>query len=577
MANENILKKTEDRIWLVKSSDSITGPFTTEELAQNVRSKLIGLLDEARTPANRWLFVRDIPEIQETISKIAQQEDTFEKTHTAATANITVTRNLDDDRTPVPVQVPLPKSNPQSHKNFSEQSSESTPFVKPALTASANQIKSYSLNPASDPIPWGRWATMAFVGLAFTAAIFSFIQRKTWQMDQRKTWAEFQQLYVAQLYVDAYKKLKEYEKEFPDQATALTRAGFLYLNPGRELVNAKRMFEKSAQLEPSNKDLMVQNLNGLGLVALYEGQQAQAKANFDRALTLEPSNILTRFNLISLNMSQGQFTEAYGLASQVASAEPKKAALIQSTLSILSPVYSEKNRSHISALIKSSDNSSYLRPIVRLMVIKLVSLQTDPLSLEVQIKQFFEDLPSLHVTFTETPVIDQRWRDWNFIYQFCSDIKGPASLEADLLAIRIVCVSEIQKWPEAERMVNEGLKRFPTSDRIKLAQLHMLTLMQRWPDVRTIMRTADLTTDTATNWMFAKACHEEKNKSCTDLYLKPLMQKSVIPTAVYDLEAKRLCSESKNDACRFAITQGLTQDPLAYDLLKIKFKIEAGL
>ena len=55
------------------------------------------------------------------------------------------------------------------------------------------------------------------------------------------------------------------------------------------------------------------------------------------------------------------------------------------------------------------------------------------------------------------------------------------------------------------------------------------------------------------------------------------MQKSIIPTAVYDLEAKRLCTEGKNDACRFAITQGLTQDPLAYDLLKIKFKIEAGL
>ncbi len=577
MANENILKKTEDRIWLVKSSDSILGPFTTEELAQNVRSKSIGLLDEARTPTNRFLFVRDIPEIQATISKISQQEDTFEKTHTAATANITVTRNIADDNTPIPEHKPLPKSIPQNQKNLNDQAAEPVQYVKLAASTSSGAVKSYSLNPASDPIPWGRWALLSFVGLAILAAIFSFIQKKTWQMDQKKTWAEFQQLYVAQLYVDAYKKLKEYQKEYPDQATALTRAGFLYLNPGRELINAKRMFEKSAQLEPNNKDLMVQNLNGLGLVALYEGQQIQAKANFDRALTLEPSNILTRFNLVSLNMSQGQFTDAYGLASQVAAAEPKKAALIQSTLSVLSPVYSEKNKSHISALIKSLDNSSYLRPIVRLMIIKLVSLQTDPLSLEIQIKQFFEDLPSLHVTFTETPVIDQRWRDWNFIYQFCSDIKGPASLEADLLAIRIVCVSEIQKWPEAERMVNEGLKRFPDSDRIKLAQLHMLTLMQRWPDVRTIMRTADLTTDTATNWMFAKACYEEKNKSCTDLYLKPLMQKSIIPTAVYDLEAKRLCTEGKNDACRFAITQGLTQDPLAYDLLKIKFKIEAGL
>ena len=78
MAKQEILKKAEDRVWLVKSSDTIIGPFTTAELAQNVRTKNVGLLDEARTPNNRWLFVRDIPEIQSTISKLAQQEDTFE-------------------------------------------------------------------------------------------------------------------------------------------------------------------------------------------------------------------------------------------------------------------------------------------------------------------------------------------------------------------------------------------------------------------------------------------------------------------------------------------------------------------
>ena len=282
-------------------------------------------------------------------------------------------------------------------------------------------------------------------------------------------------------------------------------------------------------------------------------------------------------NLISLNMNQGQWEEANTLAQQIVIAEQKKSILIQSALAILSSTYADKTKSLISSLSKSLDSSSYLRPIIRLMLIKLASLQADTLNLEMHIKRFFEDLPSLHVTFTETPLVDQRWRDWNFIYQFCNDIKGPASLEADLLAIQIVCVSEIQKWNEAEKMVNEGIKRFPNHQKILLAQLHMLTLMERWPDVRTIMRTASLTSDTATNWMFAKACMEENNKSCMDLYLNPLMQKSSIPTAVYDLQAKRLCTENTNDSCRFALTQGLSQDPLAYDLLKIKFKIETGL
>lgn len=578
MSKQEILKKAEDRVWLVKSSDTIIGPFTTAELAQNVRTKNVGLLDEARTPNNRWLFVRDIPEIQSTISKLAQQEDTFEKTHTAANANVTVTRNISDDTTPIPVQVSIVKP-PQAAAAANKNNNHTAPPTPTAASAAIdlNPVKSYSLNPPSEPIPWAKWGMLAFAGLSFLVAMFSFIQRKSWESDQKKIWSEFQQLYVAQLYEDAYKKLKEFQRDFPDQPTALTRSGFLYLNPGRELVNARRMFERSSQLDPNNKDLMIQNLNGLGLVALYEGQMVQSKAFFDRAITLEPGNILTRLNLISLNMSQGLWDEAYNLAQQIASAEPKKAYLIQSTLSLLSSAHHDRGRSLIASLTKAIDNSSYLRPIMRLMLMKLASIHGDPLALEVQIKLFFEDLPSLHVSFTETPLIDQRWRDWNFLYQFCSDIKGPANLEGDLLAVQIVCVSEIQKWSEAEKLVNEGQKRFPANQHIFLAQLHMLTLMERWPDVRSLMRTANLTSDTTTNWMFAKSCIEEKNKNCTDLYLNPLMQKNPVPTPVYVLQATHKCSEKVSDSCRFAITQGLSQDPATYDLLKIRFQIEAGL
>lgn len=569
MAKQDILKKTEDRIWLIKAADVILGPYTVAELAQGVRTKDIGLLDEARTPNNRWLFVRDIQEIQSTISKLAQSEDTFEKTHTAASGNVTVTRNISDEATPVPLQVPIakPKVVPQQ---------EPSP-VKPAATETPGPIKSYSLNPPSAPIPWTKWGLFAFVGLSFVVALFSFVQRKTWESDQKKSWSEFQQMYVGQLYEDAYKKLKEFQREFPDQPTALTRAGFLYLNPGRELVNARRMFERSTQLDPNNKDLMIQNLNGLGLVSLYEGQMVQAKSYFDRALTLEPGNILTRLNLISLSMSQGQWNDAYALSQQIYTSEPKKSLIIESTLAILSSHHADRGKPTLAAMAKTVDSASYLRPIMRLMMMKLASIHSDALALEIQIKNFFDDLPSLHLEFSETPLIDQRWRDWNFLYQFCNDMKAPASLEGDILAVQIVCISQIQKWSEAEKIAKEGLMRFPGNQRIFLAQLHMLTLMERWPEVRTLMQTASLTTDTATNWMFAKACIKENNKSCTDLYLNPLMQKSVVPTAVYVLQAESVCTEKVSDSCRFAITQGLSQDPSNTDLLKIKYRIEDGL
>lgn len=569
MAQQNVLKKTEDRIWLVKSSDIILGPFTIAELAQEVRTKQVRLLDEAKTPTTRWIFLRDVAEIQATISKMAQQEDTFEKTQTAASSNTTRTINLNDEMTPVPI-APVVSEIPKVSNNSKPQI-EVPPSPPPDMS-----VKSYSLNPPSRPIPWGKWGLFAAGFLVVAAGLFIFAQKKTWESDQKRIWSEFQQYYVAHLYDDAYKRLKDYQREFPDQPTALTRAGFLYLNPGQELVNARRMFERSSALNPSDKELMVQNLNGMGLVYLYEGQYKEAKFQFDRALTLEPSNILTRLNLISLAMAQGNWNDASVLAEQISKAEPKKAAVIQATVSLLSAQHSEKGRSHLVSLVRLIDNSSYLRPVMRFLALKLASVHSDPSNFEIQVKSFFEDIPSFHARFTETPVIDQRWRDWNFLYQFCSDLKAPANFEAEVLSVQIICTSQIQKWNEAEKMLIEGFKRFPNHPKLFVAQLHMLTAMEKWSEVRTLMRTASLTSDYSINWMFAKSCLMERNSNCADLYLKPLTYKSPVPTPVYDLQAYRDCGEKVSEKCRFDVNQGLAQDPTDYTLLKFKFQIEAG-
>jgi tetratricopeptide (TPR) repeat protein len=566
MNKTDLTKKNEDRTWLVKASNSILGPFTLSELIQNIRVKTVNLLDEARTPGMRWLFVRDISEIRPIIAKLTEEE-TIEKTQSVATinlSNMTVTGSMNDETTPIPLQIPIKQAALQTLK------------VSPPPIESV-KVKSYGLNPPSEPIPWLRWLMMAVASLSFLVALGSFIQRKNWESDQKRTWSEFQQFYVAQLYDDAYKKLKEFQRDFPEQPIALTRAGFLFLNPGRELVNARRMFERSSQLDPSNKELMVQNLNGLGLVALYEGQLVQSKYNLDRALTLEPANVLTRINLISLSMSLSQWDDAFNLAQQIRSTDPKKAALIQSAVTILSTNQSDKIKSLIESLEKSIDSSSYLIPAIRLMLLKLTSLNRDFAGFETQMKLFFKELPNLHVNYSETPMIDQRWRDWNFLYQFCNDIKGPPEMTADILAIQIICVSEIQKWNEADKMISEGLKRFPNNHRIFLAQLDMLAHMSRWQDVKTLINAKSLTPDSTLSWLAAKSCVEEKNNACTEIYLKPLLKNTPISTSVYELQAQYYCAEKIDERCRYTVTQGLTQDPFAYGLLKLKFQIEAGL
>jgi hypothetical protein len=60
-----------------------------------------------------------------------------------------------------------------------------------------------------------------------------------------------------------------------------------------------------------------------------------------------------------------------------------------------------------------------------------------------------------------------------------------------------------------------------------------------------------------------------------DLYLKPLTLRPPVPTPVYELQAQADCFDHQNDSCRFNLSQALAQDPSVYDLLKIKFNLEA--
>lgn len=559
---------SHEKIWIVKASDTILGPFTLEELAKAVRTKHVGLLDEARTPSDRWRFVRDVPELQLAISELVNQDETVENTQTASRTQLTATHRIDDDKTPIPIPTPIKPVE-------TVRSNAEPPPIAPESHRSG--IRSYGVQKPREPLPILKILIGVFVTAIIVVGAVLFVEKQSWQREQKKSWAQFQKLHSAKLYHEAYNELKKVQMEYPDQPSALTRAGFLFLNPGRELVKAKRLFERSSRLDPTNKELMIQNLNGQGLVAMYDGQESQSRAFFDRALTLEPGNWMTRLNLISLATVQKRWGDAYNISQQLISDEPNRAYLIQASLVVLADQHRDKASQVLSGLLKTLDHSSHLRPERRLMAIRLATQINDHATLQTEIGRFFEDLPSLQIQFSDHLTVDQRWQDWNILYNFCSEITGPEKLEAEILALQVVCISQVQKWTEAEEWVTEGLKRFQNHPTLLLAQLHMLTSMGRWPEVRALMRHQVLSNQKAASWMFAKSCLEEKNYACVGGYLNPLAQNSYVSTPVYVLRANMQCRENLFDDCRFSISQGLSQDPLAAGLLRTRYNLEESL
>lgn len=563
---------TNARIWIVKASESLMGPYTIAELAMAVRSKQIGLLDEVKNNKSRWAFVRDLQELQSAVLELVNEADTIEKTHTAAHTQVSITRRVDDDLTPTPARPVTYHSTTVPNPSVQEKLSSSSTSSK-----KNEPIRSYGTAIEKEPIPITKWILSTFVGISFLIAIFAFVQRQTWNGKQKKIWTQVQQLYAAKLYDRAYQVFKEYQHEVPSQPLAMMRLGFLHLNQGRELIKAKRLFESATQLDPKNKDLMIQSLNGLTLVSLFDSQPQDAKIFLERAQLLEPGNISTKINRIAYLVSQSNWDEALNVVQQLMAFEPRKAHLIHAILVELSGSRKNEIPGIINALESSADQSLYLKPEMKLMSLKLALTSGDDQAITSAAEKFFTELPSFSMNFSEDPSIDQRWRDWNFLYQFCTDFGNPFETSAEGVAVRVVCLSKVQKWAEAEKLLNESFVRFPSHEKLLFAQLHLLTAMGRWPEVRALNRVPQLQQKETPDWYFAKTCLEEKQDKCVESTLNPLLQRSIVKTYVYELKASQQCAKKPLESCRFILSQGLSQDPLSIHLLSIRYDLEESL
>ena len=101
--------------------------------------------------------------------------------------------------------------------------------------------------------------------------------------------------------------------------------------------------------------------------------------------------------------------------------------------------------------------------------------------------------------------------------------------------------------------------------------------MGRWPEVRGLSKLPPLASEEASTWYFAKTCFEEKQDACVDSYLNAVIQKAYVKTYYFSLKAQQKCRQRIYDGCRYLLSQGLSQDPIATDLLSLRHDLEESL
>ena len=64
-----------EKKWLIKSDQKITGPFSYEQIEEQLRKKQVSVIDEIRDMEKRWSFIREVPELKTLVENIRSEVD----------------------------------------------------------------------------------------------------------------------------------------------------------------------------------------------------------------------------------------------------------------------------------------------------------------------------------------------------------------------------------------------------------------------------------------------------------------------------------------------------------------------
>jgi hypothetical protein len=64
-----------EKKWLIKSDNKIIGPYTVEHVEQLLLKRQVSLIDEIRDMHQRWLYIREVPELKEMTEQIRIELD----------------------------------------------------------------------------------------------------------------------------------------------------------------------------------------------------------------------------------------------------------------------------------------------------------------------------------------------------------------------------------------------------------------------------------------------------------------------------------------------------------------------
>lgn len=485
-----------DRSWLVKSGDRILGPFTTEEVKQNLEKKEIVALDEIMGPCKRWRYLREEPLLMRVLEELrkaqmAVREDTEIgteiNTDIKTISQLSGTKDTDrraraadisDEFTLTPTVAPPDAASPRERpaQDSSQAPPSASAISRARESAPRSRVPSTPASQSPRTVDPGRdgplrsqvrrtrvaiWAaSLALVG----AGVFAFIKQQGRPSQSgagaMKTTQQALRSFELGRFDEASRRFSESESLGTLDPTTALKHGVLLARNG-QTNEAKRRIEPvlAASSGRTNADAHVAQ----GFALLMERNQRGASDEFAAALKSDPLNTAALINSAGLAISGGDAHGAVRILKTVpmnADSMPLAKLLLGRAEELIEPS-STRAIETLSALAKRAGDfaqeahvalaAAYLKRGDRQQARREIgeAVSSDPF----QTDMHWHD-PAIATGPTS-------WTEW--LLGECKRLADDTSLGADdaTRALYIVCKVKVGSVADAMELAKDLIKRAP--------------------------------------------------------------------------------------------------------------------
>jgi tetratricopeptide (TPR) repeat protein len=456
--------------WLVKSSGRVIGPFSTERIAELLRSREISVLDEVSKPIRRWQTIQyhdEFKEIVESMRKANLSERTEANwTPTGVTSNLTqtLTDATDGDLTEEISDEMVFTSTAKEIviHNIQEQRAPNT-IVSGRFQPS--QIQNTAIQRQVEKTTRGLWMATILILLM----VFAFIAKKRMNgasFEVRPTQSKLKQNVVAAVqvghYAEALKELKGYFTD-PNQAGELAiYYGSLLIQVENQTTLGRRLLN---QVLSAHRPETKQAYTGLGVADLIDGQLDSAQENFEKALALDSSYVPALVNESAMYIQKGDYSRAKQLAQKALQLSPRQGEALLSLAEAQLYLYKVNNNAAELGRVNKMLKDFLARQWDHSAEVGFYSLYFDYLhgdkSMEEKLTRYLDRDPELTSDHRHNVFIYRGRAQWKVLARFCEQMTDRLGESARVSNFLAACYSFESRWDSARRNVEKAVNQSP--------------------------------------------------------------------------------------------------------------------